>query len=292
MTRAPLSDNLRGSLFMVAAMLGFAIEDMLLKAAAGAGLSVGLILMLFGAGGTLGFATLTLRRGEALWHPAMASRAVLARAGSEMGGRLFYTAALAFGALSTTSAILQAAPLVVVAGAAILFGEKVGWRRWTAILFGFAGVLVILRPDADGLSWASLFAVLGMLGFSGRDLATRAAPKALSTMQLGVCGFIVLVPTGALLAAWDGGFAMPGWAGLGFVALGTCVGVAAYTALTLAMRTGDVSVVTPFRYSRLLFGVGLGVLVFGERPDLWTGVGSAMVLAAGLYTMLRERRSA
>lgn len=289
MTRAPLSDNLRGSGLMVLAMLGFAIEDMLLKSAAAAGLSVGLILMLFGAGGSLGFAALTLRRGEALWHPAMASRAVIARAASEMGGRLFYTLALAFGALSTTSAILQAAPLVVVAGAALILNEKVGWRRWSAILIGFAGVLIILRPDVDGIGWASVFALLGMLGFSGRDLATRAAPKILSNMQLGLCGFIVLVPTGFVLALFDGGLRWPSGTGLAYVGLGTVVGIAAYTALTGAMRTGEVGVVTPFRYTRLLFGVAFGMLVFGERPDALTYLGSAIVLAAGLYTMLRER---
>jgi len=286
----PISDNLRGSLFMVAAMAGFALEDMCLKAAAATGLPVGQIVMLFGAGGTLGFALLTLARGEKLIDPAMWHRAVFARAGAEVSGRLFYTLALGYGALSTTSAILQATPLVVVAGAALILRETVGWRRWGAILIGFAGVLLILRPTADGVSWASLFAVLGMLGFAGRDLATRTAPRALSNMQLGVLGFVVLVPTGAVLAQVEGGFVRPESTGLGLIALGTVIGIAAYTALTLAMRSGEVSVVTPFRYSRLLFGIGLGVVAFGERPDTWTLIGSAVVLSAGFYTMIRESR--
>jgi drug/metabolite transporter (DMT)-like permease len=285
-----MTDNLKGALLMVLAMAGFAVEDMALKAAAGTGIPVGQVLMLFGAGGTLGFALPVRLQGRRLWHPAMASRAVAARAAAEVTGRLFHTLALAYATLSSTSAILQAAPLVVVAGAALLFGEKVGWRRWLAIGLGFAGVLMILRPGLDGFQATSVLAVLGMLGFAGRDLATRAAPKVLSNMQLGVLGFAVLVPTGAGFMLWEGGWVTPGLPGALALAGGTTIGIAAYAALTGAMRTGEVSVVTPFRYTRLVFGVGLGVLVFGEALDGATLLGAGLILAAGLYTMLRERR--
>lgn len=285
-----MTDNLKGSLFMILAMAAFAVEDMVLKSAAAQGLSVGLILMVFGGGGTLIFAAMIRRAGAALLPPQAWHRAIAAKAGAEVLGRLFFTLALAYGSLSATTAILQATPLVVVAGAALLFGEKVGWRRWAAIGTGLAGVLIILRPGLDAFSAASLFAVLGMLGFAGRDLGTRAAPKSLSGAQLGLYGFVVMVPTGAGLALWQGNLAVPSALGLGLVGLGTLVGVGAYSALTTAMRSGEVSVVTPFRYSRLLFGIGFGLVIFGERPDLWTWLGSAIVLMAGLYTMLRERK--
>ncbi len=113
-----MSDNLRGSMFMVLAMLGFAIEDMLLKRVAAAGMPVGEILIFFGAGGCLLFAALTHVQGQPIWHPAVVSPRMLAKAGFEVMGRLFYTLAIAFTALSSASAILQATPLVVVAGAA------------------------------------------------------------------------------------------------------------------------------------------------------------------------------
>lgn len=284
------AENLRGAGLMVAAMAAFAVEDMFLKAAA-ATLPVGLVLMLFGAGGTVGFALLARLHGERLWHPAMAHRGVVLRAAAEVTGRLGYTLAIALTPLSAATAILQATPLVVVAGAALIFGEKVGWRRWSAVLAGFAGVLVILQPVPGSFVPASILAVVGMAGFAGRDLATRAAPRVLSNRQLGLCGFAVLVPTGALLWAAMGGTVRPDPAAFGCVAAGTAIGVAAYTGLTAAMRTGDVSVVTPFRYSRLLFGVALGVLVFGEGLSLATLGGSAIVLAAGLYTLTRARRA-
>lgn len=287
-----MSDNLRGSLFMVLAMLGFAIEDMALKRVAGAGMPVGEILMFFGGGGCLLFGALTLMQGQRLWHPAVVMPRMLGKAGFEVTGRLFYTLAIAFTALSSASAILQATPLVVVAGAALIFGEPVGWRRWSAILIGLVGVLVILRPGLEGFSLASLLAVLGLLGFAGRDLATRAAPKVLSNFQLGIYGFLAMVPTGAGLLLWQGGAVAPDAAQAAFLAAAVGVGVAAYWALTVAMRTGEVSVVTPFRYTRLVFALILGVLVFDERPDVATLAGSAIVVAAGLYTLIRARRLA
>jgi drug/metabolite transporter (DMT)-like permease len=284
-----MRDNLRGSLWMVAAMAGFSVEDMFLKSAA-ASLPVGQILMIFGAGGMIGFALLAARRGERLLHPAILTPAILIRCVFEVAGRLFYTLAIALTPLSSASAILQATPLVVVMGAALIFGERVGWRRWTAIAVGFAGVLIILRPGLDGFTPLSLLAVLGMLGFAGRDLATRAAPPVLSNLQLGVYGFAMMVPTGAVLLAVSGGAALPSALAAGQLAAATIIGVLAYYALTSAMRMGEVSVVTPFRYTRLVFALILGAAVFGERPDAATLLGSAVIVASGVYTLLRSRR--
>lgn len=273
---------------MVLSMAGFAVEDMFLKIVA-RGLPVGEILILFGLGGMLAFVALAARRGERALHPAILTRPILLRAVCESAGRLFYTLAIALTPLSSASAILQATPLVVVGGAALIFGERVGWRRWTAIAVGFAGVLVILRPGLDGFSLASLLAVAGMLGFAGRDLATRAAPPVLSNMQLGIYGFFMLIPTGAALLAFTGGAVLPNAAEAGLILAATTVGVGAYYALTAAMRIGEVSVVTPFRYTRLLFALILGVIVFAERPDAPTLVGSGIVVASGLYTLFRSR---
>ena len=116
---------------------------------------------------------------------AFLGRTMVVRSASSCGGRLFYALALALIPLSAASAILQATPLVVVAGAALVFGEKVGWRRWSAVAVGFVGVLMVLRPGVAGFDLLALLAVAGMLGFAGRDLATRAAPRVLSNVQLG-----------------------------------------------------------------------------------------------------------
>ena len=182
---------------MVAAMAGFAVEDMFLKAAAQS-VPVAQVMVIFGAGGALCFAALAILRGEP-FLPRAGTATLWVRAAFELTGRLFYTLAIALTPLSSASAILQATPIVVVAGAAIVFGEKVGWRRWSAILIGLAGVLVILRPGAEAFSPLSILAVLGMLGFAGRDLATRAAAPSVGWAVLGVYGFLAIVVAGVLL---------------------------------------------------------------------------------------------
>ncbi|MEO1678819.1 MAG: DMT family transporter [Pseudomonadota bacterium] len=127
-------------------------------------------------------------------------------------------------------------------------------------------------------------------GIAGRDLATRAAPARLSTWQLGVYGFAALVVAGALLLAITGGAALPDLSTIAAILAATLVGVLAYALLTAATRIGDVSAVTPFRYTRLVFGVALGMIVFGEHADGWTLGGAALIVGAGLYSLLREAR--
>ncbi len=275
---------------MILAMAGFALEDMFIKAAT-ASVPVGQTLMIFGAGGTAIFAALTWSRGQRILHPAILSRPILLRAGSEVVGRLGYTLGIALTPLSSASAILQATPLVVAAGAVLFFGEKVGWGRWAAIGAGFAGVLLILRPGLAGFDMLSLFAVVGMLGFAGRDLATRAAPPVLSNVQLGVYGFLMLILAGGLILAVTGGAVWP--APKASMQLGAAVlfGVTGYYALTAAMRLGEIGVVAPFRYTRLVFAMILGATVFAERPDALTLLGSAVIVLSGLYTFFRRRRS-
>lgn len=282
-------ENIRGAVLMSAAMALFALEDMFVKRAATA-LPVGEVLMLFGFGGMLAFIALALRAGHTLWHPAVRSPLMLMKAGFEMTGRIGYTLGIALTPLSNASAILQATPLVVVAGAALFFRERVGPRRWAAIGIGFVGVLVILRPGLAGFVTAALWTVMGLLGFAGRDLATRAAPKVLTNFQLGIYGFAALIPSGAIILAVTGGARLPSATNLLPIAGAIAFGVTAYWALTAAMRIGEVSVVTPFRYTRLIFALILGVLVFGEHPDAYTLAGAALIVASGVYTLLRGAR--
>jgi drug/metabolite transporter (DMT)-like permease len=281
-----LTDNQRGALFMTASMAGFAVEDVFVKAAAQT-LPLGQVLLTIGLLGMFTFAAMAARAGEALLPPAFVSRPMLIRCAFEVTGRLFYGLAITLTALSTTSAILQATPLVVVAGAALVFGERVSPKRWLAVLIGFIGVLVILRPGSD-FSGLSILAVVGLLGFAGRDLATRAAPKGLSNRQLGALGFAMLATAGAVLLAVSGGPKVPTGLGIAQLAGGTVFGVAGYHALTNAMRTGEVGAVTPFRYTRLVFAMILAMALFGERPDLATWIGAALVVGSGIVALSRK----
>lgn len=283
-----MTENQRGSLFMVTSMAAFAVEDMFIKSAARA-MPVGQVLLLMGVLGVIWFGASARRVGQPAFPAALRSRTMVIRSGFEVMGRLFYSLAIALTPLSVASAILQATPLMVVAGAAVLFGEKVGLWRWALTVLGFAGVLVILRPGLEGFDALSLLAVVGLVGFAGRDLATRAAPPALSNAQLGVAGFTVLAVSGAIILGFQDGPVLPAALPLA-KALGAAVfGILGYSFLTRAMRTGEVSAVTPFRYTRLLFAMILGMTIFGERPDLATLIGSAMVVGCGVLILARRR---
>ena len=284
-----MTPNLRGSLFMTAAMAGFAVEDAFLKSASGQ-IPVGQAITLMGLVGVAVFAILALRAGDAPLPRAILTRTMLLRSGFEITGRLFYALAIALTPISTASAILQASPLVVVLGAAVIFGERVGWHRWLLILTGFVGVLIILRPGMAGFSALSLLALVAMAGFSGRDLATRAAPPALSNAQLGVTGYIMLTLSGLIILSVTGGVRVPSGQVLALLAAASLFGIAAYAALTKAMRMGSVAVVTPFRYTRLLFAMVIGAVVFGERPDAATLAGSAVIVACGIAILTRRSR--
>ncbi|WP_265575601.1 DMT family transporter [Donghicola mangrovi] len=285
-----MSPNLRGSLYMAAAMAAFSVEDSFFKHATQS-IPTSQALMMFGGLGLAVFALLSRRRSEPVWHPQLLSTALILRSICELCGRLFFALALALTPLTSASAILQAAPLVVVVGAVVFFGERVGWRRWLAIAMGFAGVLLIIRPTPALFDPTSVFAVLATLGFAGRDLATRASPATMSTEQLGSLGFAILTLAGVILSLVMGEQpVMPPLPTVAAIMAATSAGVLAYSALTKAMRTGDISAVTPFRYTRQLFALILGFAIFGEWPDLLTWVGIGVIILSGVYTARAGRQ--
>lgn len=282
--------NMLGSVWMISAMALFAVEDAFIKAASRT-VPVGEILILFGLGGALVFACMLLGRGQPLFQREVVSRPMRIRVLFEVTGRLFYVLAIALTPLSSATVILQATPLVVVAGAALVFGERVGWRRWTAIGIGMAGVVVIIQPGADAFSPLSILALIGMIGFAGRDLASRAAPAAISTSLLGLYGFLAMAVAGVIYSIWSlEAFVLPDLRA-SLLLFGTiAAGTVAYSFLMKAMRTGEVSAVTPFRYTRLLFGIALGVALFGERLSPAMLIGSGLIVASGIFILWRSRR--
>lgn len=283
--------NQRGILLMTGGMAGFALEDMFIKLTA-AHLPAGQIILTLGVAGGIVFGLVARRRGmpllaRELWHPA-----VLGRNLSEMIGTFGFVLALALAPLTTTTAIFQATPLAVTMGAALFLGERVGWRRWTAVAVGFGGVLLVVRPGSEAFDPASLWALLAVAGLGARDLFTRRIPRSIDSMLLVAWGFLAVALVGAAQLLVSGGAVVPtGREGLWLLA-GLTFGAAGYWALTESMRAGDLSVIAPFRYFRLLFALVIGFTVFGERPDVWTLAGAALIVASGLYSLLRERARA
>jgi drug/metabolite transporter (DMT)-like permease len=275
---------------MIASMAAFAIEDAFLKTVTKQ-LPVGQVLMMFGAGGLCVFALLARRAGASIFQAQVLTKNMLFRAVFEFFGRLFYVLAIALTPMSSATAILQSAPLFVVLGARIFLREKVDAKTWIAIFLGLFGVLIILRPSAADFSLLSLLALIGTLGFVGRDLFSRTAPSSLTKEVLGFYGFTTMLIAGACYAVWDGKpFVYLQAQQFLVLAAALLAGVFAYTALMTAMRTGSIGAVTPYRYSRLLFGISIGVIVFGEQLDTPMLLGCAIVIGAGLFIGWQNQR--
>ncbi|MCK0150955.1 DMT family transporter [Marivita sp. S6314] len=281
--------NLQGITLMILAMAGFALGDTGIKFLSD-GLSLSQILMTMGVIGTGAFVLLSLSKRQPILTRDMRHPAVLIRGASDVIAALFMINALAVSPLSLVTSVTQAGPLVVALGAVVLFKEQVGWRRWCAIFAGLTGVMIILRPGTEGFDVFALLAVGAMLALAARDLATRAAPKTLSNLQLATVGFASFLVSALMLIPFTDPWSIPDTREWGLFALVILPTIAGYYAITASMRIGDISVVTPFRYSRLLFGVVLGVTLFSESIDIWMLVGGALIVASGIYTVLRERK--
>ena len=278
---------------MVVAMALFAMDDALIKLASAlpGGASPGQAIAFHGTVGALVFGLMMLRSGARITRDLLTDRAVLARTFGDVIAVCGFVTALTLMPLGNASAILQVQPLVVTLGAALLLGERVGWRRMAAILAGFVGVLVIIRPGLAGFTPVSGLVLIGVAGLAIRDLATRVVKARHSTAAISTVVCVAIVPPGiALHAALGTGplTAMDAEA-VGALALASAFGTIGYWCITQAARLGEVSAIAPFRYSRLVFAILLGWIVFREVPDGPMIAGSLMVVVAGAYALRRER---
>ena len=283
-------ENFLGSFLMVVAMATFAVEDSVIKLVSSV-LPVGQILFLLGVGGALSFSGLALILRKEIFSYGVFTRPMHFRVISEVTGRVFYSSALALTPLASSTMILQATPLVVVIGAAVLFKEKVSSLRWAAVLVGFFGVLIIIDPSSDSFSFLSILAVLGMLGFAGRDLASRVVPKSLNILALGFHGFMSIALSGIVLTLFcNESIIWPDSSSWLYLLLGVFLGTIGYSALISAMRIGEVSAITPFRYSRIIFGVAIGMFFFGENITLTATLGCGLIVLSSFVVLHPNRR--
>lgn len=291
-----MSENARGALAMALAMLSFCANDTLVKLTF-ADLPLGQIMVIrgvFGVALALGLcaATGALHHWRRLAHPL-----VLARSGVEAIAASCFLAALTALPLTVLTAILQATPLIATAIAAAMIGEQVGWRRWSATCVGLIGVLIVINPFAEtGVD--TRFALLGLAAAvfaASRDLITRGIPKQTPTLLIAMMAVSVITVLGGAIML--GEFAIgagPVWApvslsSLGLLALAALGLLGGNFFVSLAMRYGEVSVVSPVRYSVVLWAMLLSWIVFAEIPGWNATLGAAIVVAAGLYTLHRER---
>ena len=284
----PLSPNMRAALFMTVSMAGFTLNDGITKHASES-MNMGQVMFLRGAFATLFIAALAWHQGALSKLRLALQPMVLIRVAAEMMATVTFLIALAQLPIANVSAVLQALPLAVTMGAAVIYGEAVGWRRWLAIAAGFAGVAVIVRPGLEGFSVYSLVALVCVGFCTARDLATKRIPEQIPTLLVSTVTAFAVSVCGAFLVQPMGGWTNPGAFELFLLACAAGLLLVGYQFIILAMRSGEISFVAPFRYTGLLFSIALGFTVFGDVPDLAMILGSAIIVVSGLYMLYRER---
>ena len=189
--------------------------------------------------------------------------------------------------LADAIAVSFTGPLFITALAPLVLGEKVGWRRWLAVLIGFAGVLFMLRPGSAVLQWAIIFPLGAAVCGGLRDLITRRIAGTETTVAVLAVTTTVVLLAGLATAPFIG-WVPPRPADITtFAASGALIAVA-HTLMIEAFRRGEAALVAPFKYSSLLWATLIGFFMFGEHPDPWTIAGAVIIVLAGLYVLHRE----
>lgn len=285
-----MSDNIKAAGLMVLSLALLSLNDALIKVVA-LGLPLAQIVVVRNSVTSLALGFALLRGGRSLFLSRRDFRLAVVRGIGEIGSAYFYLMGLISLPFANVVAILQSAPLVVTLAAALFMGEKVGWRRLTAILIGFVGVLLIVRPGTEGFNTFTLYTLISVVFVTIRDLATRKLSPQAPALTVTAITSVFVLAFFLILAVQQPWVPMPGWVIVAILFSSAFV-LGSYITTIQAMRLGEVAFVSPFRYSSLLWALLIGLLFFGEWPSMATLAGSAIIVGSGLFMLYRERKVA
>ena len=274
-------------MLMVLAMGCLTLTDMLIKIASGM-LPIGQVMVLYGMGALGVFWGLLRIKGESIRLSPLTNPAVVWRNIGDLIAMNSMFLALAYVPLSTIGAVIQAVPILVTAAAALFLKEQVGVRRLSAIFIGFLGTLLIIQPGTATFDFTALLVLIAAMGMAMRDIATKLVRENLSTLLLSFYSCFLFIFSGSALLIAEGSPSTPDLTNIVILSAMIITGCLGFFFMTEAVRLGDVSVVSPFRYTRLLFSMIAGILVLGEQVNATMLVGSALTIFSGLYIWRRE----
>ena len=283
-----LNDNLLGAALMTCCVLAYVLNDAVMKLLF-ADIDFFQAIFLRGLVSLPPILVLALMTKTLLQkYSAKNQRLMIIRILAEIGTTVTFLTALKHMPLANVTAILQSLPLAITMAAAIFLSEPVGWRRWSAICVGFTGVLIIIRPGLAGFNSYSLLALAAVILLTVREISTRQLDNKVPTVTVALSTTLGITAFAALMLIGTE------WAEINFVSWSLIIAAAAaVTVATLlsvvAMRTGDIGFVSPFRYTSLIGAIGLGILLFGDWPDGITLLGAAIIAFAGIYSLYREQ---
>jgi drug/metabolite transporter (DMT)-like permease len=289
MSSAQHAANRRGILAMVAAMASFILNDALVKYTSQT-LPAAQLIFIRGLMACV-VVLLAARAMGALPHlrelRQLAQRWVVVRACADAMATMIYLTAMFNMPLANATAINLAGPLFITLFAACFMGEQVRASRWVAIGLGFLGVLLVIQPKADGFNSYALLCLLGTVFHATRDLLTRRIPVGVPVILITLATTLSIVLLSGAVSLVQG-WRPFGWRELGMLAVASVLLSSGYYLLVYAMRQGEISLVTPFRYSTLLFAVLIGFAVWGDVPNTLAWCGIALLVGSGLFILQRE----
>ena len=283
-----MSKNIYGSLFMTLSMFGYASTDAVIKYL-GLILPLSEIIFLRGIIAVFLLFLLTYIRKELVVGIKRSQiKFLILRVFGDVGCTVFFLTALINMELATATAILQCLPLALTFAAAIFLKERVGLRRWSAIILGFIGVLIIIKPASENFNYYSLLALLAVGFIVIRDISTKRLDPSIPSTYVSFITAIAVTLTGLFFLPFQD-WIFPSkeiiW-GLSSTAFFLIIGILFNV---MCMRIGEVSFVVPFRYSIIIFAIIYGMIFYNEIPDLSMILGTVIIILTGIYTLYRER---
>jgi len=286
---APAPKNLRGIVAMCAAMAVYIANDSLVKLATAQGLPAAEIMALRGLIATVIFTSGILLAGEGRSVTRLGHPLVMGRGALDALIALTYIPALALMPIGDLTAVALLSPMIITLLSAIVLKEEVGWRRWSAVVVGFAGMLIVVGPSASSFSLPAALGLLTAIGVAVRDLMTRMVPSHVPSATVGLSTTLATTLLGFLLWPFSPPWPMPGLPALGLLAGSALMLAIGNIMAAIAFRDVDVSVVSPFRFTNVIWAILSGWVLFGDTPTPIVLAGATLIVGSGIYTLHRER---
>ena len=283
-----MTDNAKGIIYMVLAMFFLTVSDAFIKEVSDQ-VTFGQVLFSMGLIGSICTAAYTIVQGRKPLRREMLQPAIFWRILGDMIGASMIFIALARNDLGLVAVVVQASPILLAVFAVMILGEQVGWRRWTSILVGFIGVLLVVNPFEANFDVNILFAVGALIGLTLRDFATRFVTKTIAPVEMATIGFMATCPLGLVVMAINQPPITTDITSGLYLLAAIFLGIFGLVSMAAAMRFGDVSATAPFRYSRIIFSVAVGYILFSEWPTPLMWLGIALVIGSGLFLLSRQK---
>ena len=282
------SADRRGITCLIVGGVGFSASDALTKLST-LSLPFGEVLAVRGLFTSLLFLVLLVARRQVADLMVVTNRAVLGRTLFDLFGTVTFVLAISNARLADSTAIVLSSPIFMTLLAVIMYGEKVRWHRSSAIVLGIAGVVLITKPQPDTFSYWTLLAAVAAICSAGRDLVTRSIGAHVNSLAVAFCATAIIGVFGGALSTVRGDWiAMDTRVTLVLAATAVCYALGMTLNVQAFRGPITVSLVSPFRYVMLVWSMIFGIGLFGETPDVFTIVGSVIIIVSGLYVLHRE----